>query len=97
MRASTPGRAPTPSTAPPSRSPAYTPVGGFASGPLHLGWIQLQDRSVQRPIITPVLTGAGAFGVFYVGAHLVKLVPPLGQAVASVLQFADEGDERLVT
>lgn len=71
--------------------------GGFASGPLHLGWIQLQDRSVQRPIVTPVLTGAGAFGVFYVGAHLVKLVPPLGQAVASVLQFADEGDERLVT
>ncbi len=74
----------------------YT-AGGFASGPLHLGWIQLQDRTIQRPIITPLATGAGAFGVFYVGAHLVRLVPPLGQAVASVLQFADEGDERLVT
>ncbi len=71
--------------------------GGFASGPLHLGWIQLHDRTIQRPIITPVLTGAGAFGVFYVGAHVVKLVPPLGRAVASVLQFADQGDGRLVT
>ncbi len=74
----------------------YT-AGGFVSGPLHLGWIQLQDRSMRRPIITPVATGVAAFGVFYVGGHLVKLVPPLGRAVASVTQFADEGDERLVT
>jgi membrane protease YdiL (CAAX protease family) len=73
----------------------YT-AGGLASGPLHLGWIQLQDRSLNRPIITPILTGAGAFGVFYAGAHVVKLVPPLGKAVATVLQFADEGDERLL-
>jgi uncharacterized protein YbjT (DUF2867 family)/membrane protease YdiL (CAAX protease family) len=73
----------------------YT-VGGLASGPLHLGWIQLQDRSLNRPIITPILTGAGAFGVFYVGAHMVKLVPPLAKAVATVLQFADEGDQRLL-
>ena len=74
----------------------YT-AGGFASGPLHLGWIQLQDRTLRRPIITPVATGVGAFGVFYVGGHLVKLIPPLGRAVASVTAFADEGDERLVT
>ncbi len=73
----------------------YT-AGGLASGPLHLGWIQLQDRTLNRPIITPILTGAGAFGVFYVGAHVVRLVPPLGKAVATVLQFADEGDERLL-
>ena len=52
---------------------------------------------MRRPIITPVATGVGAFGVFYVGGHLVKLVPPLGRAVASVTQFADEGDERLIT
>jgi uncharacterized protein YbjT (DUF2867 family)/membrane protease YdiL (CAAX protease family) len=74
----------------------YT-VGGFASGPLHLGWVQLQDRSMRRPIVTPVATGVAAFGIFYVGGHLVKLVPPLGRAVASVTAFADEGDERLVT
>ena len=73
----------------------YT-AGGLASGPLHLGWIQLQDRTINRPIITPILTGVGAFGVFYVGAHVVKLVPPLGKAVATVLQFADEGDEGLL-
>jgi membrane protease YdiL (CAAX protease family) len=72
-------------------------AGGFASGPLHLGWVQLQDRSMRRPVITPVATGVAAFGVFYVGGQLVKLVPPLGRAVASVTAFADEGDERLVT
>ncbi len=73
----------------------YT-AGGFASGPLHLGWVQLQDRSLKRPLVTPLATGVGAFGVFYAGAHLVRLVPPLGRAVASILQFADEGDQRLV-
>lgn len=73
----------------------YT-AGGLASGPLHLGWIQLQDRSMRRPVLTPIATGVGAFGVFYVGAHVVKMVPPLGRAVASVLEFADAGDERLV-
>ncbi len=73
----------------------YT-AGGLASGPLHLGWIQLQDRTLNRPIVTPILTGVGAFGVFYVGAHVVKLVPPLGKAVATVLQFADQGDEKLL-
>jgi uncharacterized protein YbjT (DUF2867 family)/membrane protease YdiL (CAAX protease family) len=74
----------------------YT-AGGLASGPLHLGWIQLQDRSLRRPIITPLATGVAAFGVFYVGGHLVRLVPPLGRAVARVTAFAEEGDDRLVT
>lgn len=71
-------------------------VGGVASGPLHLGWVELQDRTVRRPVIVPIATGAAAFGVFYVGAHISKLIPPLSRAVASVLQFADEGEDRLV-
>ena len=73
----------------------YT-VGGLASGPLHLGWVELQDRTRRRPVLTPVATGAAAFGVFYAGAHVSKLIPPLSRAVASILQFADEGEDRLV-
>jgi uncharacterized protein YbjT (DUF2867 family)/membrane protease YdiL (CAAX protease family) len=73
----------------------YT-VGGFASGPLHLGWVQLQDRSVRRPLLAPVATGVGAFGFFYACAQVAKRIPPLSRAISSVLQFADEGDGRLV-
>lgn len=71
-------------------------VGGFVSGPLHLGWIETQDRSLRRPVITPVATGVGAFGFFYGCAHVAKRIPPLSRAISSVLQFADEGDDRLV-
>ena len=35
-------------------------VGGLASGPLHLGWIQTQNQTVRRPVIAPVATGAAA-------------------------------------
>lgn len=71
-------------------------IGGLASGPLHLGWVELNDRTRRRPVIVPVATGAAAFGVFYAGAHISKRIPPLSRAVASVLQFADEGEDRLV-
>lgn len=73
----------------------YT-VGGLSSGPLHLGWIQLRDTTVRRPILVPVATGVGAFG-FFVGCALVaKRIPLLADAITSVLQYADEGDSRLV-
>ncbi len=72
----------------------YT-AGGLASGPLHLGWVELHDRTRRRPVIVPIATGAAAFGGFYAAAHVSKLIPPLARAIASVLQFADEGDDRL--
>ncbi len=71
-------------------------VGGFASGPLHLGWIQHQDSSIRRPVVTPVLTGVGAFAFFYGCARVAKEIPPLSRAIAAVLQFADEGEDSLV-
>lgn len=71
-------------------------VGGVASGPLHLGWVQLQDRTIRRPVLTPIATGVGAFGFFYGCAQVAKRIPPLSRAIASVLQFAEEGDDRLV-
>jgi membrane protease YdiL (CAAX protease family) len=71
-------------------------VGGLASGPLHLGWIQLQNQTVRRPVIAPVATGAAAFGVFYAGGLVVREIPPLARWIANVLSYADEGDDKLV-
>jgi membrane protease YdiL (CAAX protease family) len=73
----------------------YT-IGGFASGPLHLGWVQLQDRTIRRPVLTPLATGIGSFGVFYVGGLVVRQVPPLRRAIASVLQYSEQGNDSLV-
>jgi len=70
--------------------------GALASGPLHLGQIQTRDETLQRPIVTPVLTGVGAFGLFYGAAHVSRHVPVLDNAVASVLRFADRGSTPLV-
>ena len=71
-------------------------AGGFASGPLHLGWMQARDETLRRPVLTPVLTGVGAFGVFYGCALVARHVPVLDAAIASVLAYADEGNTPLV-
>ncbi|MBM7516619.1 CPBP family intramembrane glutamic endopeptidase [Nocardioides nitrophenolicus] len=71
-------------------------AGGLASGPLHLGWIESRDATLRRPLLTPVATGVAAFGLFYGAALVARRVPVLGDAVARVLRFADEGDDRLV-
>ena len=66
-------------------------VGGVASGPLHLGWMQSPDDTLKRPVLTPVALGAGAFGVFFVGALVSKKIPPLERAVAKILRYAEQG------
>lgn len=71
-------------------------AGGLASGPLHLGWIEYRDASLRRPVLTPLATGVGAFGLFYVAARVARRVPLLDDAIAGVLRFADEGDGRWV-
>ncbi len=71
-------------------------AGGFASGPLHLGWMQARDETLRRPVITPVLTGVGAFGVFYACALVARHIPVLDEAIGSILTYADQGDSRLV-
>jgi membrane protease YdiL (CAAX protease family) len=71
-------------------------LGGAVSGPLHLGWIENRAANRRRPIVTPVLTGAGAFAFFYGCALVARRVPVLADAIARVLVFADEGDDRLV-
>jgi uncharacterized protein len=71
-------------------------VGGVASGPLHLGRIRTPGGSLRRPVITPVLTGVAAFGAFYGAALVARRIPVLDRAISSVLQYADQGDDRLV-
>ncbi|GAA3530214.1 CPBP family intramembrane glutamic endopeptidase [Nocardioides daeguensis] len=71
-------------------------AGGLTSGPLHLGWIENRDATLRRPVLTPAATGLAAFGVFYGAALAARRIPALGDAVARVLRFAEEGDDRLV-
>ncbi len=71
-------------------------LGGLASGPLHLGWIENRDQQLRRPLLTPVVTGVAAFGLFYGFALVARRIPVLDAAISRVLVFADEGDDRLV-
>lgn len=71
---------------------AATWVGGaLASGPLHLGYIQLRSDKLVRPVVTPVATGVAAFGAFYACALVSRRIPFLRDAISSVLSFADAG------
>lgn len=71
-------------------------VGGLVSGPLHRGWIETRDRSLRRPVLTPLATGVGAFGLFYGAALVARRIPVLDAAIADILTYADEGEDGLV-
>ncbi len=71
-------------------------IGGLASGRLHLGWMEY-GGGMRRPLVTPLLTGVGAFGVFYAAALMCKRIPPLERAISSILSYADQGSNGLVT
>ena len=71
-------------------------TGALASGPLHLGRIQGRDDTARRPVITPVATGAAAFGAFYGAALVCRNIPVLDHAIGSVLRYADRGSTPLV-
>jgi membrane protease YdiL (CAAX protease family) len=71
-------------------------AGGLASGPLHLGWIRTPGNTLRRPLLTPLLAGAGAFGLFYGAALGARRIPPLDAAVTRVLRYAQQGDPVLV-
>ena len=67
-------------------------VGGLAAGPLHRGWTPTR----RRPVLGPILTGVGAFGVFYGAALVARRIPVLDRAIASVLRYADQGSGGIV-
>jgi membrane protease YdiL (CAAX protease family) len=71
-------------------------LGGLGSGPLQLGWVQCHHHTLRRPVTTPVVTGVGAFAVFYVCAFAARHVPVLDTAISGVLQYAHQGSSPLV-
>jgi membrane protease YdiL (CAAX protease family) len=71
-------------------------AGGLASGPLHLGWVQTPQATLRRPLLTPVIAGSGAFGVFYAAALVARHIRPLDAAVTRVLRYAAQGNPALV-
>jgi uncharacterized protein len=62
-------------------------IGGFASGPLHLGRIRFRG-DLRRPVVQPVLIGVGTAAVFILGALVVREIPPLRDLTEDVLAFA---------
>jgi hypothetical protein len=66
-------------------------AGGLASGPLHLGWMRTREQRLRRPVVTPVVLGAGAFAAFYGLAVVSRRVPVLDRSIVSVLRYADQG------
>src|SRR3954468_19091675 len=71
-------------------------AGGLASGPLHLGRMFGPGEQLRRPVVTPVLSGVGAFGAFYAAALVARRIPVLDRAIGSVLRYADQGTTPLV-
>lgn len=70
-------------------------IGGFASGPLHLGWSG-SAHGLRRPILTPVLIGVAVGVVFVLGSLAVRQIPPLYRVVETVLAHARFGSLPLV-
>jgi membrane protease YdiL (CAAX protease family) len=71
-------------------------AGGLASGPLHLGWMLTPDHQLRRPVVTPVVTGVGAFGAFYGAALVARRIPVLDRAVTKIMRYAQQGSTPLV-
>jgi hypothetical protein len=70
-------------------------AGGLAAGKLHLGH-ELAGEELRRPFLTPVVTGAAAFGALYGCALVARRLPVLREAVTDVLAFEERGDSRAV-
>jgi CAAX protease family protein len=60
-------------------------AGALSSGPFPLGTAQGPEGANRRLVVMPMLTGAGAFGLFYGAARVARHVPPLNRAIGSVL------------
>lgn len=70
-------------------------IGGFVSGPLHLGRMSWRN-ALRRPVWPPILLGVAAAAVFIVGSLVVAQIPPLRQYTEDVLAHARFGSLALV-
>ncbi|MGE2815514.1 CPBP family intramembrane glutamic endopeptidase [Mycobacterium heidelbergense] len=65
-------------------------VGGFTSGPLHLGGICWRGRN-QRPVISGTTIGLALGAVFVLGGFIAREIPPVAGLINRVLAFAHHG------
>jgi uncharacterized protein len=70
--------------------------GALAAGPPPWGRTPDHHNSPYRLIVMPVVTGTGAFGLFYGAARLARHLPVLNQAITTVLRYAEDGPAPLV-
>lgn len=70
-------------------------LGGFLSGPLHLGYLPFRG-GLRRPVLTGFGFGLLAGAIFLVGALIVRLVPQLHDFVENVLAHARYGSLPLI-
>ncbi len=71
-------------------------AGALSSGTIPLDTTQGWDGARCRAMIMSVLTGAGAFGIFYGAARQARHIPPLNRAIGGVLHYVDDGSAPLV-
>jgi membrane protease YdiL (CAAX protease family) len=70
-------------------------AGAAFSGPVHLGYLPVRG-SLRRPVLTPILLGLFAAGMFLLGALVVREIPPLRDLVNHVLAHARRGQLGLI-
>ena len=70
-------------------------IGSFASGPLHLGHINLRG-ALRRPIITPILVGLILAAIFAVGGLIIRTIPALASLTEDVIGYARANNLALV-
>jgi len=70
-------------------------IGSFASGPLHLGHINLRG-ALRRPIVTPILVGLILAAIFAVGGLIIRTIPALASLTEDVIGYARANNLTLV-
>lgn len=68
-------------------------AGGLVPEPGHSGVDGTDEHPLRRPVITPILTGAAAFGAFFGAALIARRLPMLNEALTSILSYADRGSD----
>ena len=71
-------------------------AGAIGSGPLPVGRALSQRHERCHALAVPVLTGAGAFGLFYGAARIARHIPVLDRAIGSVLRYQRDGSTSVV-
>ncbi|MEE3853085.1 type II CAAX endopeptidase family protein [Gordonia sp. LSe1-13] len=75
-------------------------IGGFLSGPIHLGgfgWRSGGSASVGGATVLGLVVGLAVGAAFVVGALITREIPALASLVSEVLAFRDEGSLILIT